>query len=52
MLIVCAFSWEAVDAALNQYVRSVSGDDWNDIATKLNRFMHWEFEDYEPHDGD
>jgi hypothetical protein len=37
MLIVGTFSREAVEPALNSYVRSVSGDDWDDIATKLNR---------------
>ena len=48
-LVVDTFSWEAVDAALKQSVRSVSGEDWNEIATKLNRLMHWEFDDYRPH---
>jgi hypothetical protein len=51
-LVVGAFSWEAVDAALNQYVRSVSGDDWAEVAEKLNRFMCWEFEDYQPYEGE
>jgi hypothetical protein len=31
-LVVRAFSWEAVDAALNQYVRSVSEDDRAEVA--------------------
>jgi hypothetical protein len=48
VLLVQRFSWEASEAALNQYVRSVSGDDWADVAAKLNRLMHWEFEDYRP----
>jgi hypothetical protein len=50
-LIVDTFSWEAVEMALNQYVRSVSGEDWSALATKLNRLMHWEFEDYQPYGG-
>jgi hypothetical protein len=37
------------DAALSQYVRSVSGEDWQDVATKLNRFLDWEFESYQPY---
>jgi hypothetical protein len=45
-LLVRTFSWEAVEAALDQYVRSLSGADWDELATKLSRFMHWEFEDY------
>jgi hypothetical protein len=50
-LVVGTFSWEGVEAALGQYVRSVSGEDWHDIATKLNRLLYWEFEDYQPYDG-
>lgn len=48
-LVIGAFSWEAVDAALNQLVRSLSGDDWPALAAKLNSFMYWEFEGYQPH---
>jgi hypothetical protein len=46
-LIVRSFARESVEAALNQYVRSVEGDDWAELAAKLNRFMRWEFEDYD-----
>lgn len=46
-LVVRSFARETVEAALNEYVRSVDGDDWSEVATKLNRFMRWEFEDYE-----
>ena len=49
-LLVKSFSWEAVEAAMQQYVRSVSGDDWAEISMKLNRYMHWEFEDIQPQD--
>jgi Immunity protein 8 len=52
MLVVGAFSWDAVEAALDQFVRSVSGDDWAEVAEKLNRFMQWEFEDYQAHEGE
>jgi hypothetical protein len=45
-LIVGRFSWETVEAALNQYVRSVEGRDWSEVASRLSRFMYWEFEDY------
>jgi hypothetical protein len=50
-LVLRSFSWEAVEAALNQYVRSVSGEDWAEVASKLSRFMLWEFEDYQPYKG-
>lgn len=51
-LIVRRYSKDAVDAALNQFVRSVSGEDWAEVAGKLNRFLYWEFEDYQPSNGD
>jgi len=51
-LIVRRFDWGAVEAALMQYVRSLSGADWEELATKLNRFMYWEFEDYQPYRGE
>ncbi len=51
-LIVTAFSWEAVEAALRQYVRSTDGDTWAEVAEKLKRFMVWEFEDYQPYKGE
>lgn len=45
-LVVRRYSKDAVDAALNQFVHSISGSDWTEVAMKLNRFLHWEFEDY------
>lgn len=30
-------------------VESIEGECWEDIATKLSRFMFWEFEDYQPY---
>jgi hypothetical protein len=50
-LIVRRYSREAVDAALNQFVRSLSGADWDELALKLNRFLRWEFEDYKAPSG-
>lgn len=41
-LIVRTFSGESVGSALSQFVRSVSGEDWHDVATKLDRFLDWE----------
>jgi hypothetical protein len=46
-LVVGHFSWDAVEAAMHQYVRSVSGEDWAELAAKLSRVMRWEFEDYQ-----
>jgi hypothetical protein len=46
-LVVERFAWQAVEAALHQRVHSVDGGDWPAIAANLNRFLRWEFEDYE-----
>jgi hypothetical protein len=46
-LIVRTFSWHAAEAAMHQFVRSVSGSDWTEVSMKLNRFLGWEFEDYQ-----
>lgn len=40
------FSWNEVEALLKRLVSSVSGETWEEIAIKLSRYMHWEFEDY------
>ena len=45
-LLVKTFTWEAVEAALDQHVRSLSGRDWKEVAERLNRFLRWELEDY------
>jgi hypothetical protein len=50
-LIVKRDSPEAVEAVLNQFVRSLSGANWDELGLKLNRFLHWEFENYEPPPG-
>jgi hypothetical protein len=47
LLIVPRLDWDQVEAALEQCVRSLSGEEWGSVATKLNRFMNWEFEDYQ-----
>lgn len=46
ILMVERFDWDDVEKALNQFVHSVSGEDWRHVASKLNRFTLWEFEDY------
>jgi hypothetical protein len=39
----------SVDAALRQLVSSTSGADWPEVAARLGRFLHWEFEGYRDH---
>lgn len=42
--------WDAELAkrAISDLVRRTEGKDWKEIATKLSRYGHWEFEDYRP----
>lgn len=42
--------WDAakVESALTDLVNRTEGKDWSEIAAKLSRYGHWEFEDYRP----
>ena len=42
--------WDAdlVERAIEDLCRRTEGDTWREVATKLSRFGHWEFEDYRP----
>ena len=43
-LLVSTFSWEAVEAALDQLVSSTDGHSWAEVGAKLNLFLRWEFD--------
>ena len=47
LLVVDAFNWPVISAFVEERVRQASGATWADVALKLSRFGHWEFEDYE-----
>lgn len=49
LLLTPAFDWDDVEAALQQYVGSIDGKDWQEVALKLSRFLLWEFEDITPY---
>ncbi len=46
LLIVEGFSWSRIHAYLEKYVSSCSGSSWKEIASKLARLGHWEYENY------
>ncbi|AJC21292.1 immunity 8 family protein [Pandoraea pulmonicola] len=46
MLIVEAYDYKTIKAAIERYVATCHGEDWAAIATKLSRMGAWEFEDY------
>lgn len=43
-LILNHVSWAGVEAAVRNFLLHCSGDTWAQVAEKLNREMHWEFE--------
>jgi len=43
-LILNHISWVGVEAALRNLLSHCSGDNWAQVAERLNREMHWEFE--------
>lgn len=47
LLVIESFSWEAVEEALQKLLRQCTGQDWEQVATSLNRFLCWEFDEYQ-----
>ena len=45
-LIVLDYSWDKVLQFVNDVIDKCQGKDWEDIALRLARHFHWEFEDY------
>ena len=45
-LILNHVSWAGVEAAVRNLISHCSGDNWAQVAEKLNRETHWEFEAY------
>lgn len=46
IILVPGFSYSALYERIEKLVKSISGDDWNEYATKLSHWGQWEFEDY------
>lgn len=47
-LVVDGFRWGQIFAYLEKRVTSCEGGSWEEVASKLGRLGHWEFEDYQP----
>jgi hypothetical protein len=47
-LIVGQFDFAQVSAFLSEYAKTCAGKTWREVAVKLARLGHWEFEDYTP----
>lgn len=47
-VIVNRFDWPTLRNYFDRLVAGIAGADWNEVATQLSRYGHWEFEDYTP----
>lgn len=50
-VIIDTFNWPALQSYFQKLVTRCPGQDWHEIAAKLSRYGHWEFEDYAPAAG-
>ena len=48
-LIVDRYDYDLICACLEKKFYGVAGSTWSDVAERLARYGHWEFEDYQPH---
>jgi len=48
LLIISEFDSAKVRSVLADKIAELSGQHWVDLALKISRFAHWEFEDYRP----
>ena len=46
LIILDTFSWEAVEAALDNLLSQCSGRDWLEVTDKLTKTLYWEYENY------
>jgi len=45
-LLVTRWNYEIVHRAISDLCRHTEGKDWDEVATALSRYGHWEFESY------
>jgi len=48
LLVVEAFSWAAVERALERLLSHTRRKSWSEVAAALNQELNWEFENYKP----
>lgn len=48
-LIVLDYNRDRIIRKINHLCDRTLGSNWTEIATRLARYGHWEFEDYQPH---
>jgi hypothetical protein len=48
LLIARDFDPQRIEDHVRRKIQQVSGKDWREVASKVARWAHWEFEDYRP----
>jgi hypothetical protein len=48
LLIARDFDPQRIEDYVRQRIEEASGNDWPEVAGKIARWAHWEFEDYRP----
>jgi hypothetical protein len=47
-LFVGTYDVAQIKKLITKFIEQYSGDSWRDVAQKISRIGHWEFEDYRP----
>lgn len=45
-IVVSAYRWPVIEAAIKKLVEQHSGDSWREVASRVSQVGHWEFADY------
>ncbi|AZI14723.1 Imm8 family immunity protein [Avibacterium paragallinarum] len=48
IMVVDRYDFKAIKDYVHYCIEKCDGDSWDEIALKLSRYFHWEFEDYVP----
>lgn len=51
LLIVEKFDWSVVESAIQSLLETLTADSWGDLAIRIGRYGHWEYEDYVEYEG-
>jgi hypothetical protein len=46
LIVLRTYSFDALMECINEIFRACADDDWTETNLKLQRYFHWEFEDY------
>ena len=50
-LFVDSYCWPRIERLIRQMFDGVEGASWHEVGTAIDRFAHWEFQNYRPFDA-